>query len=199
MLPMPEVIVACILISTWCDQQGLAVRERPTVDHLPVEVNRHGSWRRRRAARALIGGCPNTHPPSNKVGRRIDSVPAIQSTARLAGGHCFRRSHRQLQDLAQCAQIRITWPTVICLPEIDARLADTDLLGNFSDRQATLNAGVPQITRQTWFTRQASDSFSIKRKARGTYCSLLKKSTGPGNVAKSRRSNHCYLRPGTSF
>jgi hypothetical protein len=128
-----------------------------------------------------LAGCANTHPPSNKAGRRIDSVPAIRSTARLAGGHCFRRSHRQLQDLAQCAQIRITWPTVICLPEIDARLADTDLLGNFSDRQATLNAGVPQITRQTWFTRQASNSFSIKRKAPGTYCCLQKKSTGPGN------------------
>jgi hypothetical protein len=35
------------------------------------------------------------------------------------------------------------------------------LLGNFSDRQATFYAGVPQITRQTWFTRQSSNSFSV--------------------------------------
>jgi len=128
-----------------------------------------------------LAGCANTHPPSNQASGRIDSVQAIRTTARLAGGHGFRRSHRQLQDLAQCAQIRVTWPTVICLPEIDARLADADLLGDFSNRQATLNAGVPQITRQTWFTRQSSNSFSIKRKAPGTYCCLLKKSTGPGN------------------
>jgi hypothetical protein len=42
-------------LSTCRDQHRLPVR-RPTVDHLTVEVNRHGSWCRRRAARSLIGG-----------------------------------------------------------------------------------------------------------------------------------------------
>jgi len=128
-----------------------------------------------------LAGCADTQPPGNKASRTIDIDRDIQATGGLASRHRFRRSHWQLQDLAQCAQIRVPRATVICLPEIDARLADADLLGDFSDRQATLNAGVPQITRQTWFTRQSSNSFSIKRKAPGTYCCLQKKSTGPGN------------------
>jgi hypothetical protein len=128
-----------------------------------------------------LAGCADAHPPTNRASRRIEIDQVVQIMGNLASRHCLRRSHWQLQDLAQCAQVRVTWSTVICLPEIDARLADADLLGDFSDRQTTLNAGVPQITRQTWFTRQSSNSFSIKRKASGTYCCLLRKSTGPGS------------------
>jgi hypothetical protein len=108
-----------------------------------------------------LAGCADTQPPGNKASRRIDSDRVMQTIGGLTSRHCLRRSYWQLQDLTQCAQIRVAWPTVICLPEIDARLADADLLGNFSDCQATLDAGVPQITRQTWFTRQSTNSFSI--------------------------------------
>ena len=131
-----------------------------------------------------LTGCADPQPPGNKASRTIDSDRDIRTTGGLASRHCFRCSHWQLQDLAQCAQIGVPWATVICLPEIDARLADADLLGDFSDRQATLDAGVPQITRQTWFTSQSPNSFSIKRKAPGTYCCLQKKSTGAANRRK---------------
>jgi hypothetical protein len=131
-----------------------------------------------------LAGCANAHPPTSNASSTIDSDQIARTMGKLTSCHCFRCSHWQLQDLAQCAQIGVPWATVICLPEIDARLADADLLGNFSDRQATLDAGVPQITRQTWFTSQSPNSFSIKRKAPGTYCCLQKKSTGSGNHRK---------------
>ena len=127
-----------------------------------------------------FAGCADTHPPGSNASRRTDIDQVVRITRSLTSHHCFCRSHWQLQNLTQCAQIRVTWPTVIGFPEVDARLADADLLGDFSDRQATLNAGIPQITRQTWFTSQSSNSFSIKRKASGTYCCLQKKSTGAG-------------------
>ena len=43
-------------------------------------------------------------------------------------------SDRQLQDLAQCAQVRIARATVVRLPKINAGLADANLLGDFGNR-----------------------------------------------------------------
>ena len=59
--------------------------------------------------------------------------------------HLQCRSESEPQHLAQRAQIRITRPNAIILPEKDARRADTDLHSDFYDRQATLDAGVTQM------------------------------------------------------
>ena len=53
---------------------------------------------------------------------------------RLCRSHLPRRPDRQLQYLAKRAQICIPWSNVIRFPKIDARRADADLFGYFSDR-----------------------------------------------------------------
>jgi hypothetical protein len=52
----------------------------------------------------------------------------------LPSSHLPRRSDRQLQYLAKCAQILIPWSYVIIFPKIDTRGADADLFGNFDNR-----------------------------------------------------------------
>ena len=78
----------------------------------------------------------------------------VAETRDLPYRHLSRRPDRQLQHLAQCAQVRIPWPNTIRLPEIDARRADTDLFSDFGNRQTTLDPSVAQVAAQTWFARQ---------------------------------------------
>jgi hypothetical protein len=72
----------------------------------------------------------------------------------LSRSHFPRRPNRQLQYLAERRQILVTWPAVISLPEVNARCAHADLLGNFHHRETTLDPRVTEITRETWLTRQ---------------------------------------------
>src|SRR4051812_20496343 len=78
------------------------------------------------------------------------SRPISGSTSR----HLPRRPHWQLQHLAQGVQVGIPWPAVIRLPEVNAGLADTDLISDFGNRQTTLDPSVAQVAAQTWFARQ---------------------------------------------
>jgi hypothetical protein len=71
-----------------------------------------------------------------------------------AAGEFFRRTNRQLKHLAQGSQVCCAWAAVIGFPEIDARLANTDLLRDFGDRQATLDSSFTQVLRQIRFARQ---------------------------------------------
>src|ERR1700727_826410 len=57
----------------------------------------------------------------------------MRTTGSLSCRHGFRRSHGQLQRLAQCRQVRIPWTNAIVLPEVNAGLTDTDLLGAFGN------------------------------------------------------------------
>jgi hypothetical protein len=43
---------------------------------------------------------------------------------------------------------------MIRLPEVDARRADADLLGNIDNRQATLDSSITKIARKAWLTGQ---------------------------------------------
>jgi hypothetical protein len=86
--------------------------------------------------------------------RGVSPSPGTGRNSGLASRHSLRRSDRQLQDLAQCGQVRIPWPAVISLPEVDARLADADLLGNFGNRQSTPDASIMKNVGKAWLTRQ---------------------------------------------
>ena len=57
----------------------------------------------------------------------------MRTTGGLSYRHGFRRSHGQLQRLAQGRQVRIPWTNAIVLPEVNAGLTDTDLLGDFGN------------------------------------------------------------------
>jgi hypothetical protein len=65
---------------------------------------------------------------------RPSDFPKMRTTGGLSYRHGFRRSHGQLQHIAQRRQVRIPWTNAIVLPEVNAGLADTDLLGNFGNR-----------------------------------------------------------------
>ena len=78
----------------------------------------------------------------------------FQSDDALPSRHLPRRPDRQFQHLAQYAQIRRPWPTVIRLPEVNAGLTDTDLISNFGNRQTTPDPSVAQVAAETWFARQ---------------------------------------------
>ena len=93
-------------------------------------------------------------PQSSQATSSIGVSPDKGCNAGLASRHGLCRSDRQLQDLAQRRQVRIPWPAVISLPEVDARLADPNLLGNFSDRQSTLDASIMKKAGKVWLTRQ---------------------------------------------
>jgi hypothetical protein len=80
----------------------------------------------------------------------------------LSRSHFPRRPNRQLQYLAERRQILVTWPAVISLPEVNARCAHADLLGNFHHRETTLDPRVTEITRETWLTRQCCDPSSSR-------------------------------------
>jgi hypothetical protein len=54
----------------------------------------------------------------------------VISEASLRSGNRLCRPDRQLQHLAQGAQVLVTGPAVIRFPEIDALSTDTDLLGD---------------------------------------------------------------------
>ena len=45
-------------------------------------------------------------------------------------------------------------PAVIRLPEVNAGLADADLISDFGDRQTALDPSVAQAVAQTWFASQ---------------------------------------------
>ena len=94
--------------------------------------------------------------------------------------HLPRRPDRQLQHLAQCAQVRIPWPTVIRLPEVDAGLADADLFSDFGNRQTTLDPSVAQMAAQTWFARQCPD-LHIFEEGKLLVASWVSKSTDLAN------------------
>jgi hypothetical protein len=72
-------------------------------------------------------------------GNRTLRCPVDISRSHSASSQLTRRAYRQLQHLAQCRQVCIAWPRTIGFPEVNAGLTDTDLLGNFSDRQTTLD------------------------------------------------------------
>jgi hypothetical protein len=80
-------------------------------------------------------------------------VPLISPCRR----HLPRRPDRQLQRLAQCAQIRIPWPDAIVLPEVYALDTDADLFGGFNNRQATLDPSVTEMSAETGLSGQCSD------------------------------------------
>jgi hypothetical protein len=85
----------------------------------------------------------------------------LQFDDALPSRHLPRRPHWQLQHLAQGVQVGIPWSAVIRLPEVNAGLADTDLISDFRNRQTTLDASVAEMTAQTWFTRQCTDPCHI--------------------------------------
>ena len=68
------------------------------------------------------------------LSREAAVARAMFDRQRLCRCHLPCRPDRQLQHLAKCAQICIPWSNVIGFPKIDARRADADLLGYFSNR-----------------------------------------------------------------
>ena len=68
--------------------------------------------------------------PSRSISRQNAAEVIVGSASR----HRLRGPDGQPQHLAQRTQVGITWPTVVGLPEVDARCAHTDLLSNIRNR-----------------------------------------------------------------
>ena len=67
--------------------------------------------------------------------RKDEPVAACEiSRLRLCRSYLSGRLDRQLQDFAKRRQVRISWPSAIRLPKIDACGGHADLFGNFNDR-----------------------------------------------------------------
>ena len=80
---------------------------------------------------------------------------------RSARRHLPRRPDRQFQYLAQCGQARISWPTTVRLPVVNARCTDTDLTRHFGDRKTTPNSCFPKIATEGRFAGHRSSPFRI--------------------------------------
>jgi hypothetical protein len=72
--------------------------------------------------------------------------------------------------LQQGSQVCIPWTNAIVLPEVNAGLTDTDLLGDFGNGQPALDTSVAQKAGKAGLTRQLSDFFIIRRSAKIYWC-----------------------------
>jgi hypothetical protein len=104
-------------------------------------------------------GCTGTTGGGHQTALLHTSGTSPPTGGSARRSHLPRRPHRQLQHLAQCTQVRIPWSAVIRLPEVNAGLADTDLISDFGNRKTTLDPSVAEMAAQTWFATQCTYSF----------------------------------------
>ena len=103
----------------------------PTTHHeLP------GALRRSLAVTTFAGNqCPHQRLNQTSDGRAPSRARTGEfNRQKLCRSHLPRRSDRQLQYLAQRAQVPIPWSNVIVFPKIDACRADAHLFSNFGNR-----------------------------------------------------------------
>jgi len=79
---------------------------------------------------------------------------ATRSRCGLYSRHLPRRPDRQLQRLAQCAQISVPWPDPISLPEVDAALADPHLFSKLGNGQPALDPRFSKVAGKVGFPCQ---------------------------------------------
>ena len=81
-------------------------------------------------------------------------ITAVREPRAALSSHFSRCPNRQLQRSAQRSQVCIPWLGATGFPQIYARSGYANLFSDFSDRQAALHAGVPEMPGEAWFASQ---------------------------------------------